>query len=682
MTIVNTKDNFKAGKIKHYINKWKNLTKDRWILQTVCGYKVELIKKPNQTFIPKPILFKDLEKQKMCEEINRFLKCNIIEKVSSDDENEYISNVFPRKKKDGNIRIILNLKKFNEDYMDAIHFKMETLQSAIDSMRRNCYFGSVDLSEAFYSIPIRKADRKFFRFYFNGLKYQFTCLVMGLATAPRVFTKILKPVFATLRARGFVSTSYIDDSCLQGSTYESCLHNITSTVSLMDSLGLTVHKSKSVLVPSKQIVFLGFVLCSETMTITLTIDRKTELLKCISDLLEKSKCPIRKFAQVIGKMVAAEPAVAHAPLFYKPLEKIKETQLRKAKGNFDHFMPIPQSAVDSLNWWLEYIPTSYKSVLKENPEIILFTDASSKGWGAFNKTKGTRTAGNWSTEEQTSHINILELKACQLALHSLCKENTHIHIQIYMDNTTSVSYINKYGGKTPVLNDLAREIWLWCLERKVTISAAHLPGKINQEADTLSRSFNDDLEWSLCENIFLKILNTYPLLRIDLFASRLNKKLDNYISLRPEPTARAVDAFTLSWSKDLNYIFPPFSLMGKILQKIVQDSAEAVVIAPIWPTQTWWASLIHMITGPCYLLPQPQDILHLPHKPDQKHPLKKMRIGVFRLSGKHSNVEMFHQKQGKLSYNHGDSQLGNSMTAILKNGYISVDKIKIPFTLL
>lgn len=101
---------------------------------------------------------------------------------------------------------------------------------------------------------------------------------------------------------------------------------MNSTVTLMDSLGLNVHQSKSVLVSCKQITFLGCVHCSETMTITLTADRKTELLKCISDMLKKHKCPIRKFAQVIGKMVAAEPAFAHAPLFYKPLEKIKETQ--------------------------------------------------------------------------------------------------------------------------------------------------------------------------------------------------------------------------------------------------------------------------------------------------------------------------------------------------------------------
>lgn len=75
---------------------------------------------------------------------------------------------------------------------------METLKAAVDAMRPDCFFGSVDLSEAFYSIPIRESDRKYFRFIFNGQKYQFTALVMGLATSPRVFTKVLKPVLLPL----------------------------------------------------------------------------------------------------------------------------------------------------------------------------------------------------------------------------------------------------------------------------------------------------------------------------------------------------------------------------------------------------------------------------------------------------------------------------------------------------
>ena len=66
---------------------------------------------------------------------------------------------------------------------------------------------------------------------------------MGLTTSPRVFTKIMKPVFAHLRARGFISSAYIDDSCLQGTSRSECQNNVVATVELMDSLGFDIHVS-------------------------------------------------------------------------------------------------------------------------------------------------------------------------------------------------------------------------------------------------------------------------------------------------------------------------------------------------------------------------------------------------------------------------------------------------------
>ena len=129
---------------------------------------------------------------------------------------------------------------------------METLRSAADAMRPGCFFsGLVDLADAYFSIPLKISDRRFFKFYFNGIKYVFTALIMELGTSSRNFTKIMKPVFTTLRAKGFISTAYIDDSCLQGSTFDVCKQNIDTTVALMDSLGLTIHLDKSVLIPTK-----------------------------------------------------------------------------------------------------------------------------------------------------------------------------------------------------------------------------------------------------------------------------------------------------------------------------------------------------------------------------------------------------------------------------------------------
>ena len=74
-------------------------------------------------------------------------------------------------------------------------------------------------------------------------------------------------MYATLRQKGHISTAYIDDSCLQGRTENECTQNISDRVHLLDSLGFTVHDKKSVLIPTLEIVFVGFVLNSVSMTV-------------------------------------------------------------------------------------------------------------------------------------------------------------------------------------------------------------------------------------------------------------------------------------------------------------------------------------------------------------------------------------------------------------------------------
>ena len=246
---------------------------------------------------------------------------------------------------------------------------------------------------------------------------------------------------------------------------------------------------------------------------------------------------------------------------------------------------------------------------------------------------GGTAQGVWSMHEQEKHINFLELKACQLGLQSLCKTLSNKHIRILTDNTTACAYLSKFEGRKLDLDILAREIWAWCIERNIHLSAAHIPGASNIEADNLSRSYNDDTEWSLDSEVFEHLESVFGNMTIDLFASRLNAKKAKYVSRYPEAEAIAIDALSIAWKHQLMYIFPPFSLIPRVLQKVIQDQTEAVLVAPMWYTQTWWPCLNNMTIGDCLVLPSPQKILRLEHKPEARHPLKKLKLAVFRISG-------------------------------------------------
>ena len=77
----------------------------------------------------------------------------------------------------------------------------------------------------------------------------------GLRPAPRLFTKLLNPVFAHLRKEGCFNVSYIDDSLLLGDTFDDCLINMEKTV---DHIGFTVHCEKINFGSHPTHCFLGF----------------------------------------------------------------------------------------------------------------------------------------------------------------------------------------------------------------------------------------------------------------------------------------------------------------------------------------------------------------------------------------------------------------------------------------
>ena len=189
-------------------------------------------------------------------------------------------SIFLTPKRDGSYRLTLNLKKFNRLVVNH-HFKMDSLYTITMLLVPNCFMASIDLKDAHYSVPIKASDRKLVSFKWKEQIYQFTCLPNGLSCAPRKFTKILKPVLGHLHTKGHIFVAHLDDLYLQARTYEDCIRNVIDTTSLLETLGFIVHPMKSVLVPTQEIVVLGFVINSLTFTVMLTKEKAVNLKKVL-----------------------------------------------------------------------------------------------------------------------------------------------------------------------------------------------------------------------------------------------------------------------------------------------------------------------------------------------------------------------------------------------------------------
>ena len=108
-----------------------------------------------------------------------------------------------------------------------------------------------------------------------------------------------------------------------------------------------------------------------------------------------------------------------------------------SKGDYDSPMYLSNESRSELTWWVNNVDSSFKTIVQEDPDLTLTTDASTTGWGAVSGVQ--KTGGLWSLEEQAFHINYLELKAVFLGLKSLLSNVHNKHIRIQSDKTTTVA---------------------------------------------------------------------------------------------------------------------------------------------------------------------------------------------------------------------------------------------------
>ncbi len=143
------------------------------------------------------------------------------------------------------------------------------------------------------------------------------------------------------------------------------------------------------------------------------------------------------------------------------------------------------------------------------------------------------------------------------------------------------------------MSQLARHFLLWSPTQFKSLRAVHIPGNLNRVADALSRQLSFPGEWRLHPETIRLILSRFREAQIDLFASPESSHCQLYFSLTEGPLV--TDALAHSWPR---YAFPPVSLLAQILCKLREDEEQVLLVAPHWPTQTWFPELISLATAP------------------------------------------------------------------------------------
>ena len=627
-----------GGRLSAFLPFWRILTQDPWVLSVIeRGYTFQFKRFPRLT--GKRVTRSNVSE--LCEEVAGLLQKCAVEPVPPDQLGKgFYSTYFVVPKKDGGLRPILNLKPFNKS-LQRVRFKMETLRSIIAIVQPGDWLASVDLKDAYLHVPVAEPMWQYLRFSLPGEgDFQWKVLPFGHSLAPFVFTRVVFTLVAWLRCRGIRLHAYLDDLLLVGDSPQQVQQAVSMTMQVLIHAGFVVNLTKSDLVPSQELVYIGALLSPKQGKVLLPVDRRDALKKVLLSFSRVGVLhPVRLWMQVMGLMAATIQCIPDARLRMRPIQW--HVKSRWTSGSFDQPIMVTREVREALLWWTSPLNLSQGLPLDPPvPSVTVTTDASIEGWGGHSQIGDTNLlfSGIWSPQERsTCHINLLELRAVKLTLMKLRNSIQSKSVKVECDNTTAVSYINRQGGT--VSRALCQEAVIvheWARANQVRLFAVHRPGVCNELADYLSRNRPDPTEWSLAQASYNSLTKRWGSPQLDLFASPANHKAALWFSRLPHPGAAAVDAFNQSWTGWFVYAFPPINLILRTLLKLRADRVqEVIMVTPYWPKRQWFPLLLQMATEPPLQLPLRIDLLQqrLVDKGVLYHPdLKTLTLTAWKLN--------------------------------------------------
>ena len=545
--------------------------------------------------------------QELCHQVDILLEKRAIEPVALDSPG-YYSRLFLAPKKGGEWRPVIDLSSLNK-FLDAPRFRMETAASITHATVPGMWATSLDLKDAFFHIPIAPAYRKFLRFRIDDRGYQFRALPFGLTMSPYVFTKVLAPVGAFARTLGLDLHLYLDDWILLMSSEDTSRLATDWLLHLAQALGLIINVPKCDLTPAQIYQFLGILFDLIQGQVKPTQERLDRLSSIALPFLSGKPMPAQSWQCLLGHMTSLERLIPLARLHMRPLQFCLQDQWSAVSQPPSFLVHMSPSAQTALQWWMNPVHQLRGIPLQPPPpEVRLFTDASTFGWGAHIDLD--QVGGQWSHPWLNSHINVLETRAVLLSLQHFLPRLRGRHI-VMSDNTTVIGQIRNQGGTHSLdLFNLISEIFLLADQNQMVLSARHIPGHLNVIADRLSRSHQVlPGEWTLCPHVLQRLWNLWGAPHVDLFATTENARLPTFVSPLPEPGAWKTDALSFSWTGLWAYAYPPTPLIPQVLEKVRTEECELVLIAPAWPTQAWFPALLRLLVDHPRCLPARRTLL-------------------------------------------------------------------------
>lgn len=316
------------------------------ILNIIKGYRIPFIQKPPLTNLRQASLkMHDHAPSKiMSQQISQLLAMRAI--TVNQFDSGYLSPILLREKSNGSHRLILNLKNLNY-FVHSPKFRLISLRKVSQTIQKGDFMVKIDISNAYYHIPVSNSHRRYLSFTFNNLIYNMNCLPFGLSSAPSAFSKISNWTASLLREKGIRTIVYLDDFLLLNEDANLLSQQAQWTVDFLKQLGWNINVLKSNLTPSTQVEYLGISWDSKRNKKSLPSSKVQNIKDTITQTLCLKLWSWLSAKQLLGKLNFASNAVPLGALHCRSIQ-IAAKPLPNAQRN--KLFSLPRITIQELSW--------------------------------------------------------------------------------------------------------------------------------------------------------------------------------------------------------------------------------------------------------------------------------------------------------------------------------------------
>uniref|UniRef100_A0A7S0Z4Q6 Reverse transcriptase domain-containing protein n=1 Tax=Hemiselmis tepida TaxID=464990 RepID=A0A7S0Z4Q6_9CRYP len=603
---------FMRMRLAHNIQWWRDAGACRRVLRNIShGVKLEFQRRP-QPFAPRNIPVPDKWRDWVHAELDRATALGTYETATCFD---FIAPAFIIEQRN-KLRLVIDFTSINACCVD-LSCRYEGLRDIKHIMQPNDWMLSLDLTDAYWHVPIASEHRKYLTFQVDGRILQCAALPFGWKGSPLNFTKVVRAFVRYLRSRGIRCLPYLDDIAffISGS-YDRALRARQVIEEALEGAALSRKPSKGVWEPTHRLPdHLGMCIDSVAGTFTAPARRCNAVAGAARALLAAASRSCRRVCSARLRSFAGAASSLSLALHSARF------RLRSVFDCLERRRPLSilsRQAVTDLQWWASLHarhPENGLPIWPPSTARTLWCDASgTTGWGAQLQGGAEQhvASGYWRRgDEAALHITHKELKTLRLSLAALLQHVRGQHVLLWEDNMAVVHIVMNGTSRSPALMTELRQLWSFLAEHRITLCPRYIRSSDNP-ADFWSR-WRDRSAWQLDPALFLQLQLRWGITcSLDAFACRATYLLPRFCSARPDPRAWRFDAFTVPWGSELLWLNPPWELIPRVLFKLREERARGIIIVPHWPSQAWWPTLMELAVR-VVNLPRPRQVVRPAH---------------------------------------------------------------------